>query len=192
MGRPSIWPGGSRAVPPRTDEPEPVPPMKRKGFTILELLITLVVIACLASLAIPAFFSRPEVTLENAAVLLAKDLRTAQNRCAYEAEPCRFEFLEGGRGYRVVDLRGELVEHPATLQPFLRDYAEDAVFEGVEVADFAIREGDAIRYDARGYCETEARITLSFMGDVRTLILSAERGRIRILGSTSDWTDDHL
>ena len=43
-----------------------------------------------AGLAIPAYFGRSEVTLENAAILLAKDLRAAQNRSAFMADVTPF------------------------------------------------------------------------------------------------------
>ena len=165
-------------------------PVKQQGFTLLELLITLVVLSCLAALAIPGFFSRPEVTLENAATLLAQDLRLAQNRSAYRSEPCRFEFLESGEGYRVVGGDGHVVEHPATLQPFLRRYPEDAVFRGVRVIDLVASEGRVLSYDARGRAMGDLRVTLSFEGDLRIVRVRAPSGTIDILGSTSGWSDE--
>ena len=55
----------------------------KKGFTILELMIWLVLVSIVASFAIPAFFDRAEVTLDNACTLLLEDLRGTQNRAAY-------------------------------------------------------------------------------------------------------------
>ena len=52
----------------------------RQAFTIFELTITLVVISVFAAVCITHYFGRGDITLEKASVLLAKDLRAAQNR----------------------------------------------------------------------------------------------------------------
>ncbi len=162
---------------------------KQRGFTILELLITLLLISVLAAVAIPAFFARPEVTLENASILLAHDLRTAQNRSAYLSEGSRFEFYEDGDGYRVLGPTGEVVRNPATGLPFVRSYGEDAVFAGVRVVEVEAEEDDSILYDAQGRASTAARITLEFGGDRRIVVVKERAGSIEIEGSTSGWID---
>ena len=55
---------------------------RRRGFTILELLAVVLLISMVAAVTIPAFFQDANVTLENASILLARDLRAAQNRSA--------------------------------------------------------------------------------------------------------------
>ena len=101
---------------------------RRGGFTILELLIALMLIAIVASLAVPSWFDRSEVTLENACVLLARDLRLAQNRAAVLGEETVVEFSTAGTGYTVYDPWGKTIMHPRTRRPFHRDYAADGVF----------------------------------------------------------------
>ena len=53
-----------------------------RGFTLLELLIALIAISVIAAVAIPAYFSRSDVTLENAAVLLARRARRRATEAA--------------------------------------------------------------------------------------------------------------
>ena len=55
---------------------------RSSGFTILELLILMVVLGIAASVGIPSYFSRPDVTLKSAAELLANDLREVGGRAA--------------------------------------------------------------------------------------------------------------
>jgi prepilin-type N-terminal cleavage/methylation domain-containing protein len=162
--------------------------MRKGGFTLLELLVSLVVISVIAALAIPAYFGRSDVTLENAAVLLAKDLRAAQNRSAYLGEITRLEFLDGGDGYRVLDVFGKPIDNPRNELPFERRYSVDAVFRGVTVAavDHA---GAAILFDEHGEPDGPASITLRFEDDERTIRLTSPSGAIEILGSTSGWVD---
>ncbi|HED67143.1 MAG TPA: type II secretion system protein [Planctomycetes bacterium] len=164
-------------------------PHRRRGFTLFELLITLVVISTTAAVVIPAFFASPEITLENASVLLAHDLRAAQNRSAYLAEPSRFEFFSDGDGYRVVGPRGQVVENPTTGLPFVRRYSEDAVFRGVRILEANCGGDSILEYNAGGQALESARIVLAFRGETRTLELGRTNGRVRILGTTSGFVD---
>ena len=80
----------------------------RGAFTILELLVLLAVLSAVASLGIPAYFSRPAVTLDSAAKLLAKDLREVQNRAALYEEALMIRFDEDGHGYAATICAGEI------------------------------------------------------------------------------------
>ena len=163
--------------------------MKWKGLTILQFLLLLTAIAIGASVAIPAYFSRPDVTLENAAVLLARDLRSVQNRSAYLGLPARLEFFPEGNGYRATDENGNVVHNPRTDLLFIRDYNRDAVFEGVSVNSLDLGEDRRVTYDGRGFATATGRITL-VMGDAeRTIVVEKRTGNISILGSTSGWQD---
>lgn len=163
--------------------------MKWKGLSILQFLLLLTALAIGASLAIPAYFSRPDVTLENAAVLLARDLRSVQNRSAYLGLPARLEFFPAGNGYQATDDKGNVVHNPRTDLLFIRDYDRDAVFEGVRVRSVELAEGRRVVYDGRGFATASGRITLA-MGDAeRTIVIEKRTGNISILGSTSGWQD---
>jgi prepilin-type N-terminal cleavage/methylation domain-containing protein len=163
--------------------------MRRSGFTILELLVTLLVVSVVAAVTIPAFFRQPVVTLENAAVLLARDFRAAQNRSAYLAVECRFQFTDDGQGYRVTGSDGDVVENPATALPFTRRYSEDGVFDGVEVVAVECGGDRTLVYDILGRATESIRVTLAFEGDIRVIEVTEGKGDVAIVGSTSDWVD---
>jgi len=163
---------------------------ERRGFTILELLVSMVLLSLVAALAIPAYFERAEITLENACVLLAQDLRAAQNRSAYMGEPAIVVFDEEGDGYEVRNEFGELIRNPTTLEPFLRRYRFDGVFQGVEIVEVAFGTDASFAYDKRGVAQESGTVVLGFRGDLRTLHVAKGSGRIEIEGSTSGWIDD--
>ncbi len=54
------------------------------------MLIVLAAMAVVAGLAIPAYFGKHGITLDNGARLLARDLRVAQNMASFEGQPCTF------------------------------------------------------------------------------------------------------
>jgi Tfp pilus assembly protein FimT len=159
----------------------------RGGFSLVGLALTLALVTIAAAIAIPAFFERSEVSLENAAVLLAKDLRSAQNRAAYLACEVRVNFREDGDGYWVEDLptkSGRIGSRPVS-----RIYSDDAVFEGVQIESVELERGETLLYRPRGIASTAARITLSFRGDRRVVTVADDTGRLAIEGSIGDWVD---
>ena len=161
----------------------------RHGFTILELLIALVGASVLAATVIRVYFAQPSVTLENAAVLLARDLRAAQNRSAYLAEPCRFELFANGDGYQVTDLEGNLLVNPRTQRGFERIYSIDGVFRGVVMSEVLAGPDGVLVYDARGLAVDPGRFTLTFQDETRVVHVAKGSGNVLIEGSTSGWVD---
>jgi prepilin-type N-terminal cleavage/methylation domain-containing protein len=162
---------------------------ERSGFTVFELLLAILVISMLAAVTVPAYFSQPEVSLENASILLANDLRTAQNQAAFDGRAARFRFLSDGDGYVVVDTAGKQLENPATGRIFERRYSSDGVFLGVAIQRAEVGPDRILHIDEHGRPLESAHITLTFCGDSRDVLVEKGTGRIRILGTTSGWTD---
>lgn len=161
----------------------------KSGFSILGLLGTLLFIAVGAGFAVPVYFARGEVTLENAGILLARDLRAVQNRAAYLSEVSRVVFLEHGDGYLVTNEQGDVIRNPCTNRPFERRYSADGVFRGVRILDVRLGGDRTLVYDDRGMPLESGEMTLSFRGEERALRLQKHSGKIEIVGSTSGWID---
>ena len=162
----------------------------RAGFTIVELTIVLLAIALVASLAIPAWFERGEVTLDNATRLLAQDLREAQNRAAFHRQAYRVEFSPDGDGYRVVDETGRTITAPIGNGPFERRYARDATFRGVVIERVEFGEDRILEFDQRGFAEEGGAALLRFQNDARVVRVSPYSGLIEIQGMADPWLDD--
>ncbi len=169
---------------------EPSSRSGRGGFTILELAIALALFTLVAALAIPAFYSQPEVTLENATRLLLRDLRAAQNRAARLQCEVRFEVFEDGRGYRAVLPDGRPLRDPAFGGPFERDYGRDAVFEGVRIARVDLGPDGAIRFGPYGFSDEGGVLELRF-GDASSRVeVGARTGLLRVRGLSEPFVDD--
>jgi hypothetical protein len=144
----------------------------------------------LSALAIPAWFEQPGVTLQRAAVLLAEDLREAQNRAAFGHRPVEVRFLPDGDGYEVCDEAGHPLAARVGAGPFRRRYSKDAVFRGVRLE---VREGGAdgrISYDRLGFLADPTRIEMHYRDRHISLSLERSTGRIEIADASSPWTDD--
>lgn len=164
----------------------------RRAFTLAELLLVLLLLSLCAATTVRWYFSKADVTLENAAVLLARDLRAAQHRSIFLGVPSRFLFLPDGDGYVVTDTRGEIAHNPLTDELFKRAYSDDGVFVGVRVLEARAGDDRTLEIDGRGVVLEDLTVELAFGDERRTLELERELGRITIVGSTSGWIDDNL
>jgi len=165
----------------------------RAGFSLPELVISLAVIALVACIAVPMYFARSEVTLENAAVQLCRDLRAAQNRAAYLGITASVEFEDDGTGYEIVDDEGGPIPGPHGTDEFVRRYDRDGVFEGVRIHDLELSGAPArLRYGPRGSALEGGTITIAFEDETRSVSVRRGDGLLSILDSSSDWIDDGL
>lgn len=149
-----------------------------RAFTLLELLIVLVLITVIAAVATWAYFARPEVTLDNAIRILARDLRIAQNRAVLLRHPVSIVFAEDGDGYRIVDrTERQAVEHP-DFERIDRRYSRDAIFEGVKILPVGLAAKGEILFPCDGREPPPGRIMVSYKDETRTLEIEGGTGKI--------------
>jgi len=174
------------------DEPSDRPPGRpvRRGVSLLAILITLAGVALIAGLAIPLWFSRHEVTLDNAALLFARDLRAAQTRAAVLGVPLRMELSEHGWSARNDD--GVQVLRSGSTEPLLRELDADGVFEGVTLAEIRFGPENSVDFGPLGEWRESGSVELRFRGEVRRVVVTAPRGDIRIEGLQRPTAPDSL
>ncbi len=150
---------------------------------MLELAVALALISLAALLAIPAFYGRPEVTLDRAALLLARDLRLAQNDAVRTRRDVIFEFLPDGAGYAPHFIDGEPLQNPVGKGAMERVYGRDAVFEGVRISRLQLAEGRrAIRFDRLGFAHGAGAIELSFQDHSCLVHVEESSGLVTVQG----------
>jgi Tfp pilus assembly protein FimT len=145
------------------------------GFTILELALTLVAVTIVAALAIHAWFGRTDVTLRNAADLLAEDLRRMQMHAALERTPVEVHFHADGGGYHAQLLPSGRIEGT-------RRYPMDAVFEDVRVASVRVAQGGNLVFGGQGRASSDATITLVQRGVACSVVVDASAMHVAVEG----------
>jgi prepilin-type N-terminal cleavage/methylation domain-containing protein len=151
-----------------------------RGFTILELLIVLALVTVTAAVSIWAYFSRPEVTLDNAALLLARDLRIAQTRALLFRRPVSLVFSPDGEGYRIVDETGSAGFSRPAFERVERRYARDAIFQGVRILPLGLAAAGRVVFPGDGSEPPTGRLTLSYGDETRSLEIESGTGRVLV------------
>jgi hypothetical protein len=164
--------------------------LRRAGISLLLVLVTLTLIAVLAAIVVPAYFARHDVTLDNASVLVAHELRAAQTWAATHAREVTFEFATDGDGFRVLGPEGAVIERNDPRGPFARRFSSDGVFEGVRFEAIDFGPGGAVRFDERGHARNGGSVAITFLEERRILRLAAGTGRITLEGLGRAWHDD--
>ncbi len=163
----------------------------RAGISLLAILITLCAIAVAALVAIPAFFGRTDVTLDNACRLLVKDLRSAQNRAAFLKTEAVFAFNENG--WVATNRLGGPLSRANAPDELARDLARDGVFEGVRIRRIDFGEDRSLVFSERGVALEAGEVELVFRGDVRVVRVEVGTGLATIFdGEHMILADDRL
>lgn len=155
---------------------------RRGGFSLLHLILLLAVMTILACVAIPGWFSRTDITLDNAVHLLARDIRDAQDRAAFQHRKLRLRFLADGDGYVVLDSRDHPIEAPIGTGDFLRCYSSDAVFRGVRLEPILTGDGGDLHFGSRGRTLTASQVAVTFRGESRLVEIEEATGQISVDG----------
>ena len=144
----------------------------RAGISLLGVLLSLCGVAIAAMLAIPAFFERADFTLDNACQLLARDMRSAQNRAAFLHTEARFAF--DADGWRVLEKNGALLGGMGQDHPIVRRFSVDGVFEGVSAEQISVGPRRELTITARGTTVERGELVLRFRNEERAVAI--ERG----------------
>lgn len=152
-----------------------------KGFSLLETMAVMSLIAVLAVSAIPALTDSQSVSLDGAAHKVEGDLRYAQSLAMTTGDGYGFRTLDDGTAttYEVYDVvSGDVVSSPYDHQPMQEDLKES--FEGVE---FQNNEAYDIRFDEQGtptIVAGDSNIELTNTSDETSVIAVNDGGLISI------------
>ena len=121
-----------------------------RGFTLIEILIVIVILAIAAMTAIPMMGSAASVQIRSAGNMIAADLEYAKSLAISKGQNFSVVFDEGAESYSIVDQDGNTISHPVK-KGF--DYVIDFQDEGlgrVEITDADFDGASQVRFDYLG------------------------------------------
>lgn len=141
-----------------------------KGFTLLELSITLVLLGLLLAIALPRFPALSNYRLEGAARKMAVDLRLVKNEAITSGKACQVKFFVYEQFYRLY-----LADKNQTVK-----LPEGITFQG-NTSFPKDPHNPYILFNALGHPSMGGTVILeSAKGDRRYIIVTPVTGRIRV------------
>ena len=160
-----------------------------RGFTLIELIMVLVIIAVLGMLALPTFEMFHGAKLDSAVRKTVADIRYVQELARSRHSRYRMTFNAAANSYDVRDVPGNvLITHPFTRQAFSVNLNSDAQFAGVDIAAANFSGGQVLQFNWNGEPENAANVTLTAAGSVRfklydealTVVVSPGTGFVKV------------
>jgi prepilin-type N-terminal cleavage/methylation domain-containing protein len=157
------------------------------GFTIIEVIMTIVIISILAVLSLPRFDSFYEIKLNGAVKKVISDIRYAQQLAISRHEDYRVSFT--GNTY---DVR-RVSDNAYATSPFTRgnltvNFNTDTQYKGITISNPNFVGTTGLRFNWQGNplgstganLTTTGQVTFSYQGN--SLIVSVEPGTGKVSG----------
>ncbi len=122
----------------------------RRGFTLIEIVVVLVILAITALLAVPVFGTAADMQVRSAADKIAADLDYAKGLAVTRQKPYTLVFFPSEEKYQVQDAAGAEIKHPLySGKDFVVEFALDRRLKKVNLVSTTF-SGDAVTFDYLG------------------------------------------
>jgi len=130
------------------------------GFTIVELLIVVVIIAIAAMISIPMMSSAGTIQVHSAANMIAADLEYAKSMAITRQQNYSVSFDSNNDSYEVQDVNGVVILHPVSKRPYRIDFPDDDRLKQVGIDEPPLM----VTFDSLGSPSTGGVVGLSIKG----------------------------
>jgi len=163
-------------------ENRPVLRWSGRGFTIIEILIVVVILAIAAMTAIPMISSAGSIQVRSVASMIAADLEYAKSLAITKGQDFSVVFDTSGDSYEIKmgDQNGTTILHPVK-KGF--DYVIDLQDEGLGKADItgaAFGGNPHVKFDYLGSPDNGGTVTVQGGGATLTISVEAVTGYITV------------
>ncbi len=125
----------------------------RRGFTLIEVIIVVVIISIAAMMAVPMFSSAGSMQIGSAANIIAADLEYAKSMAITRGQNYSIVFDVTAESYKIVDQSGNVVSHPVkTGFEYVVDFKNDSRLSKVDISSvqFQPNTANTIKFDCLG------------------------------------------
>jgi len=150
------------------------------GFTIVEILVVVVLLAIAAMVVVPHVTSTTDLEVLSAARLLAADLQYAQNVAITDQEPVTVTIEAGADSYRLWSNESDPLIHPITKSDYRVDFASQRGFSHLDIVSADFGGASAVTFDSLGAPDNAGSITLQAGSHVYRLNVADITGKVTV------------
>lgn len=158
-----------------------LPPSRsfRRGFTLVEMLVVLLILSIAAALVVPQALRTSSLAAQSAARLVMADLEYAQNQAIVTQSPVTVSFDLLGNSYTVSNASGPLV-HPITKKDYVVDLDSRRGLEGVALETVSFNGALDVTFDSLGAPDNDGTIVLSAGAHAYRVTVAPVSGRVTV------------
>ena len=121
------------------------------GFTVIEILIVVVIIAIAAMTVIPLMTSAASVQIRSAAHMIMADLEYAKSMSISRGQQFSVVFDKTTESYSIEDQGGTVISHPVKKGfDYVIDFSNDGRLDKVDIVDVDFDTTSEVKFDYLG------------------------------------------
>lgn len=152
-----------------------------RGFTAIELLVVVVIMAIAALTVVPMMTSASSLQLRSAANMIMADLEYAKSMAISRGQNYSIVFDENAESYSIEDQDSSVIPHPVKKGfDYIIDFQNDSRLNKVNIADADFDSTSSVQFDCLGSPDNGGSISLQ--AGSMTMIVRVEpiTGYIRV------------
>ncbi|KPK86302.1 MAG: hypothetical protein AMJ81_01610 [Phycisphaerae bacterium SM23_33] len=153
--------------------------MAPPGFTLVELIMVLIVLAIAAAMIIPQAVGTSDLRAQSAARVVVADLEYAQNHAIVTQTNISVTFDVSANSYRVSNESGTL-SHPITKQAYEVDFDTKRGFGSVSIAAVSFGGAPLVTFDSLGAPSTGGTVDLAAGEHTYRVTVAPVTGRVAV------------
>ena len=151
------------------------------GFTLIEIMVVVVILAITAMLAVPMLSSASSVQLRSAANMIAADLEYAKSMAISRQKNYTVVFDKLSESYQIEDANNVVIDHPVRKGfTYVVNFSTDSRIDKVQIADADFSSASQVEFDWLGSPDVGGSVTLQVGGSSMTINVTPVTGYISI------------
>ena len=153
----------------------------RGGFTLIEIIIVVVILAIAAMTAIPLMSSGGSVQIRSAANMIAADLEYARSMSISRGQNYSVVFDKNTESYRIEDQNDNMIPHPVKKGfYYIMNFQNDSRLSKVDITNVNFNTTQRVQFDCLGSPDNGGTINLNANGPAATITVEPVTGFISI------------
>lgn len=152
----------------------------RVGFSLLELLVVIIILAIAAAIVIPNVSGAKGIEAMSAARIITSDLQYAQNVAITYQNPVTVTFNPAGESYSLSNTSGPLI-HPMTKEAYSTSFGSQSDFESVDIVSANFAGNSSVSFDELGTPNNAGTVTVQAGSYAYQISVAVATGRVTVV-----------